>query len=327
MQSVQYTQRVIGKYRGGLHGPLLIVTAGMHGNEPAGVRALDLMFKMLEVEHITNPAFEFNGEIIGIIGNLAAFNQRKRYISKDINRSWHHDYIESLKQKSKKELTDEDIEMLEVLETLNKEIYRVEPDHIYFLDVHTTSSDGGIFSITTRDEESIMLAHQIHAPIVLGLLKDIQGTTLQYFNKEHLGVSTTSIAFEGGHHDDPMSINRIIAAIINVMRAIHMVKPEDVENRHDHVLTDYSKQLPSIVEVVYKYHVDDNALWQMKPGFKNFQSIVKGDILARYDGQYIYAPCDGMILMPLYQSQGSDGFFIVVNKSSMIDNIQKETIE
>ena len=49
----------------------------------------------------------------------------------------------------------------------------------------------------------------------------------------------------------------------------------------------------------------------MKPGFKNFQAVTKGELLARYDDQDVKAEADGMILMPLYQAQGNDGFFIV----------------
>ena len=69
----------------------------VHGNEPAGVKALDLLFKMLEVEPITNPDFVYHGEIIGLIGNLSAFNQKKRYIQKDINRSWLPKHINFIK--------------------------------------------------------------------------------------------------------------------------------------------------------------------------------------------------------------------------------------
>ena len=79
--------RIIGKYTGKERGPLLVITAGMHGNEPAGVRALDLFFKMLEVEPITNPDFSYKGEIICIIDNFKPYRQCKRYSEQDINRS------------------------------------------------------------------------------------------------------------------------------------------------------------------------------------------------------------------------------------------------
>ena len=52
-------------YGGEQSGPSLLVFAGLHGNEPAGIKALQLVHKMLEVEPITNPSFDFKGEIIG----------------------------------------------------------------------------------------------------------------------------------------------------------------------------------------------------------------------------------------------------------------------
>ncbi len=51
---------------------MLICLGGIHGNEPAGVMAVDLILKMLEVEPITNPDFEFRGTIVGIRGNMQA---------------------------------------------------------------------------------------------------------------------------------------------------------------------------------------------------------------------------------------------------------------
>ena len=303
--------RVIGKYKGAEDGPLLVITAGMHGNEPAGVKALELLFKMLEVEPITNPDFVYKGEIIGIIGNLSAFQLGKRFISKDINRCWEPDYINKIKDAQKSFLKDEDLEIKEILDAILHEINRLSPTKMFLLDLHTTSSDGGIFCIAAKNKESIDIAHDLHAPVVLGLMDGISGTTLHYFNQANLGIPTVAIAFEGGQHDDAMSVNRCIAATINFMRTIGTIKAEHVENRHDHILLEYCKSLPEIVEVKYKYHIENNHVWQMKPGFHNFKAVKKGDVLARDNGQLVTSPIDGLILMPLYQSQGEDGFFIV----------------
>ena len=73
-----------------------------------------------------------------------------------------------------------------------------------------------------------------------------------------------------------MSVNRCIVAVINIMRSIGTILPEDVANRHDQVLLDHSKELPKTVEVIYKYHVDDISLWEMIPeGFTNFEKSIK----------------------------------------------------
>ena len=303
--------RIIGKYKGSEPGPLLVITAAMHGNEPAGVKALDLLFKMLEVEPITNPDFKYNGEIIGLIGNVKAYTEKKRFVQKDINRCWHRDYVNKLLQKDKSILQNEDFEIRDILDSVSDEINRTNPDKLYLLDLHTTSSDGGIFCIATRDSESIDIAHKIHAPVIVGLLDGISGTTLHYFNRENKGIETTAIAFEGGHHDDPLAVNRCIAATINFMRAVGVINGDDVENRHDYILKEYSKNLPDVLNVKYRYHVEDNSRWQMKPRYRKFQKISAGEILAKYNGENVMAVSDGLLLMPLYQSQGHDGFFIV----------------
>lgn len=49
----------------------------------------------------------------------------------------------------------------------------------------------------------------------------------------------------------------------------------------------------------------------MQPGYKNFQPVKKGEILATDKNGAISAQEDGLILMPLYQKQGNDGFFLV----------------
>jgi len=44
------TRRVVGRYRGTRPGPLVIFVAGLHGNEPAGVEALERLFRGLDSE-------------------------------------------------------------------------------------------------------------------------------------------------------------------------------------------------------------------------------------------------------------------------------------
>ncbi|MEZ4911133.1 MAG: succinylglutamate desuccinylase/aspartoacylase family protein [Saprospiraceae bacterium] len=306
---LDYENGIIGKYKGNEPGPLLIITAGMHGNEHAGVAALELLFKMLEVEPITNPNFVYKGEIIGILGNKLAYERKVRYIQQDINRLWTSDTISHIKNTDN--LTLEEFEIKRILQVIDNEIDAVNPNKIYLLDLHTTSSVGGIFCITTHNEESIHIGHDIHAPVVLNLLGDIGGTTLHFFHDFYQNIPITSIAFEGGQHENPESVNRCIAAVINIMRSIGTISSHDVENRHDEILLEYMKNLPKTVEVIYRYHVDDINLWQMLPGFSNFEKVDKGQHLAYYNGEPVLSPTDGLLLMPLYHNQGDDGFFIV----------------
>ena len=66
-----------------------------------------------------------------------------------------------------------------------------------------------------------------------------------------------------------------------------------------------------MTRLVYHYKIHPGESFQMNPGFKNFDLIQKGEALASNATGAIHSPCEGLILMPKYQSQGDDGFFIV----------------
>ncbi|MBT8228632.1 MAG: succinylglutamate desuccinylase/aspartoacylase family protein, partial [Bacteroidia bacterium] len=89
--------RIIGRFDGTEKGPLLICFGALHGNEPAGIKAVDLVLKMLEIEPISNPDFYYKGRFLGLIGNLKALEKGIRFIDKDLNRSFIPQHIEHIK--------------------------------------------------------------------------------------------------------------------------------------------------------------------------------------------------------------------------------------
>jgi len=309
--------RWIADYHGTLNGPLLIAIGAMHGNEISGVKAIDLVQKMLEVEPITNPEFQYRGDFVGLIGNLAAYRMHQRFLDYDLNRMWDTDIIAEIKSGTASEKYGHEAEELqELLQILQNIVKERNPSQIVVLDLHTTSSSGGIFAIPGHDDWSIQIAASIHAPVIEGILDGIAGTSLHFFNESLFGVPTGCVAFEAGQHDDPKSINRNIAAIINVMKIIGSVKDNDVENIHDELLKAYAESLPLVSKVIYKYHVDDNEAFEMQPGFKNFQVVEQGQLIATDKGMPVRAEANGRILMPLYQKKGADGFFIIQDVKS-----------
>ena len=66
-----------------------------------------------------------------------------------------------------------------------------------------------------------------------------------------------------------------------------------------------------MVEIRYRHNILPGEGFFMKPGFENFDAIRKGDLLASDRHGEIRSLETGYILMPLYQSQGNDGFFLV----------------
>jgi succinylglutamate desuccinylase len=291
-------------------GPLFVVTAAMHGNEQAGIRAIDMLDKKIKDKFIRSSAKKLKGTFVGLVGNMQAVRHNVRYIQQDLNRLWETEFVYSVLDEKIENQENEIRELHEIIAELRKIVMTGKYNKLYLLDLHTTSSDG-IFAICTEDEESIRLAKQLHAPVVRGLLKGISGTTLHYFNRNNLGINASALAFEAGQHDDPVSANRMMAAVINCMRSLQMISPDDIDNTYDEILMKYSENLPKSVEVIYKYTVQNKESWEMVPGFKNFDKIKKDQLLATDNDCPVYSPLDGLILMPLYQKKGRDGFFIV----------------
>jgi succinylglutamate desuccinylase len=303
--------RIIGEYTGPYDGPLLVCFAGMHGNEPAGVEALNILFTLLINEPAINPRFKFWGRMIGLAGNLRALRQNTRFIEKDMNRQWTPENVARIKAIPAHQRTAEDAEIFEILQLIETEIATYQPNKLIILDLHTTTASGGIFTITGDDQASVDIGTELHAPVVKGLLSGIEGTTLHYFNSENMGLPTVAVTFESGQHEDPLSVNRAIAATINCMRTVGNVKAEHVENRHDALLIEYSRGLPKIAELIMCHRIQAGDNFVMEPGFENFQKIKKGTLLAHDRHGPIYAQADASLLMPLYQKQGDDGFFLI----------------
>jgi succinylglutamate desuccinylase len=294
--------RILYHHIGPVNTPLVILMGGIHGNEPAGIQAIEMLIHYLQPDKLM-------GSVVGFLGNTRAAMLSKRYIDYDLNRVWTPDHIDN---RTDLPVMTEDIEVRELTAEIKDFIKLTQPSEIYFLDLHTTSSDGGIFCIVPDETNSIKAAQSLGVPVVYDLLKNVQGTTLQYFSESNLGIPTASIAFEGGHHKDPFSVYRCFAFIMRYMSYAGLEEKSFLtNNQYDHILDIYFEKLPSSVSVKYRYPVMEARFFEMKPGFKHYQVVKQDEVLARYDGERITAPMSGMILMPLYQKQGSDGFFIV----------------
>jgi succinylglutamate desuccinylase len=305
---VTSTKRVIGKYNGIDNGTLVVFTAAMHGNERAGVDGLRKLFRYLEEQSENDLRSSVQGKIIGLTGNEKAFKSGKRYIAKDMNRCWLPGDIDRITKAPFEILQDEDLEIRQFLDTLSPELSGVR--QMFMLDLHTTSSEGGIFCIAGQNNEAIHLAHNLGVPVVLGLLDGLQGTTLQYFDKDNTGTDTISIAFEAGQHDDPLSAERCFQACLRFLQGVGCLSVSDEQEVLINNDPESINPLPEIVKVTYRQPVEKNSEWRMHPGYRNFQKVNAGEPLATYEGKEVVSPTDGYLLMPLYQAQGKDGFFI-----------------
>lgn len=319
--------RIIGERSGSQRGPLLIVLAQIHGNEPAGYLALQHVFNIIDEEHREKPHFDYRGKIVGIRGNMTAAEKGMRYIDQDLNRMWAAENVERILTSPKEALaTNEEVQLREILETIHGYIKEYEPQKLVVLDLHTTTAHGGIFVIPSKEEKARQLGLQIHAPILHGFLDDIQGTVMHYFTgKNFPNLDITSICFEAGQHDSRDSIEHAVSAIIQCFEAIEGFYSDDIEMKHEMLFAQDSVGLPKEAQLIYSHHIAQGDEFKMRSDkiYRNFDVVYKGELLASDRFGEIRALCDGLILMPLYQKQGSDGFFIIKDINRNAPKLQR----
>lgn len=318
MSSIRHKNRIIGERRGEEKGPLLVIFAQIHGNEPAGTRAVKELFAAIDHEYQRNPSFRFGGTIVGLMGNVKAAQKGVRYLYKDLNRSWLAPAIDRIRATEDWESLDpEDQEIKANLEVIDDYIARDRPERVLVLDLHTTTAHGGIFSIPATNEESRRIALCMHAPVIHGFLTGLKGTSLHYFSKENFDLDMNAVCFEAGQHEDEDSYKHAVSAIIQCYKAIGGFYAKDIESKHDQLLEERSEGLPLEADLVYVHDVEPADGFKMteEKVYHNFEPIQKGEILAYDRTGPIPSPYEGLILMPLYQPQGSDGFFIVQERT------------
>jgi len=296
-------KRLIGSYTQGQDGPLLFFIGGIHGNEPAGVIAMERLFE--ELNQLNIP---FKGKVVGVRGNCRGLAQDKRFIDRDMNRIWTQEHIEYVKNAPEEELNVESLEQKELLVYL--EAAQEEGRKVYLFDLHTTSGAGGVFSVVEEEDEVIRLAAALYAPVVLKLHDNLAATTLLYMEDQKI----TGFAFEGGQHKEEYSAVRHHAAAWILLESLGCVNATDYPKLQEYhqVLKKTAEELPDYVEVTYRHDIEGlHDKFKMRPGYSNFQEVTAGIELADDKDGVILCPSDGLLLMPLYQPQGEDGFFVI----------------
>ena len=290
--------RIIGEYSCGKKGPLLFVTGGIHGNEPSGIKALEKVFKELEK---TKP--EIKGTILGVSGNNKALNKNKRYIEEDLNRTWTKENI-----KNKVKDSHEKREMFEIIELLEK---YPESDFTkrYFLDCHTTSSASHPYVSVQVVNDNDEWAHKFPTYIIRGFSDIITGDIDHYFSR----IGMTGFVFEAGQHTDDTSEENHEGVIWLALEEACDLDLEKISTYPECVNRFAEKNAPSqkTFEIIHRHGLQNSDIFEMEPGYENFQKIEKGELLAKQNGNKVISEWDAYIFMPLYQSQGNDGFFVV----------------
>lgn len=298
-------ERIIGSVNGDSGGPTVLVLAGIHGNEQAGVKAVSEVIRKLKTDC---PAFR--GQVIGIRGNVTALKHGVRYVDEDMNRIWFPSVIETIRKTRENELeSSERVELKRLLPLIDEILSSVEDTPVLFVDLHTFSAEGWMFMLTAPERKQTDLLSELQVPMVFGIEETLKGTALEYYKRRGL----FSFGLEGGQHTHELTVYNTAASLMLLLYAAGCIDKKqvpDIERYREH-LRDHTLNLPEKSELVYQHIIEPGDRFRMRPGFKNFQPVKKGEWLATDSEGKIHAQCDGYILMPLYQKQGNDGFFII----------------
>ena len=293
------TDRIFHYLKGDTPGSTMVFFAAVHGNELAGVHGLNNALEHLAPQDV-------KGEIYGVYGNIQAIQQGQRYISQDLNRAWTYEKIK--KVESGGHLVDEEDELRHLLLFLENLLSK-KNGPIYFIDLHTTSSQSLPFITINDTLSNRKFSKCFPVPIVLGIEEYLNGTLLSYLNTKGF----VSIGFEAGQHIDPLAIEHCEAFIHLAMACSGILKnySSQKNKRSRDKLKSVSQGVSSFFEIIDKYQIEPNEVFAMEKGFKSFETIKKGVLLAHSNGQSVHSEHDGNIFMPLYQKYGDDGFFII----------------
>lgn len=292
--------RIIDKIKGDEKGYEIILIAGMHGNEQAGVRAIKKVMKF-----IRNNNIPVRGNMTALYGNITALEKNVRFIDRDLNRLWTNEFIEIAQNNS-------DISEMKELKELHREIENIcngDYENCIIIDFHSFSTASGIFVIPAYNEKSLNLAKDFRVQFIEKLTSDLKETAIQYFAFK--GV--TAVVFEGGQHYSDETEGNTEAAVYVALNYLKFLDKKNVIkfNSYRKRLKEKSLNLPTHYELSYIHRIENGDIFKMNPGYVNFQTIKKNEILAYENGKPVFSAYNGRMLMPLYQKQGTNGFYII----------------
>jgi len=308
-------ERVVGTYSTGRQGPLFVVTGGIHGNEPAGIAAVRRV-----LDELATRALPLRGKLLALAGNLRALGIGDRYVDLDLNRAWTRERVAALERGESPGPESESVDQVELHEAVRRTMAEGEWDEVVLVDLHSTSADGAPFTIIADTLQNRRVAFSCPIPALLGLEERVDGTLLSFVAEE----GHVAICLEGGQNDAPSTVDHHEAALWLMLVAAGALEAEDVPELEERraVLEKTAWGLPRVVEVRYRFPIPPGFRFHMIPGYANFDIVPRGEHLADVELEpdvgfaenerieEVRSPAAGLLLMPRYQGQGDDGFFL-----------------
>lgn len=300
--AMRKSDRIVIDYRSGRPGLCLVVIAGLHGDERGGIVALE---RVCDAINTAQP--KLNGRFVGLLGNLAARDAGKRYIARDLNRDWNEDSIAALRAQDPATDSPEDTEQRELLDVLNALEHEANRP-VIFLDLHSTSADGPAFSCMPDTLINLRYALELPFPAILGLEETINGPLLGMLS-DH---GYPGVIVEGGQHEDEFTADILESCVWVLMARLGCLQPTDIPafETHHARLAAIGAGLPRVLEIYYRHETHSDDGFTMVPGFRHYDRVRKGQLIAHDNTGEIRALKTGRIIMPSYKPGTDQGFFI-----------------
>ena len=305
--------RIVINHYTGEPGPCLVVFAGIHGSEHSGVKALERVAAVIKRESLP-----IRGKLIGLLGNLTALSQGKRFVDRDLNRRWFEEEVEKLQAQDPASDSVEDTEQRELLAFL-EEIENEPNQPVIFLDLHSTSGEGPPFACMPDTLQNLRISLEIPIPSILGLEETIEGPLMGLLSDRGYG----GVIVEGGQHDDPRTVDVLESSVWILLAAVGGTPWEHIPRYHRHWarMAELGEGLPRVLEIRFREVTEEGDGFRMEPDFQHHDRVKKGQRLATNNQGPITAPESGRIIMPRYEPLGEQGFFIARDVPNLIVKI------
>lgn len=277
---------------------VFVCVGGLHGNEPAGIHALERFFQTL-----AETGGVKQGLVLGLRGNMAALQAERRFLEFDLNRIWTEEAVREPRQSGTIEFAER--------RALEQILFPLaERQEFLLADLHTTSSESAPFIWNLR--ENCVIGRDAPVIWISDYIERIRGSMASFFSRRGFPV----LSAEGGAHRSPLSAERLEDLLWLSLEAAQMI-----DGTHERVslarksLAKAIAATPKFLTIFYHHMIADVDRFRMRPGFSNLQWVAKGTVLADDRNGAITAPKDCYVLMPLYQKVGEDGFLLVEAES------------
>lgn len=276
------------KFASEIAGPKVLVLGAIHGNEPAGTKAIQKAIDFLNHNSLNNGLVTFVP-----ICNPAAKTHNLRYIKDNLNRIlYRHQPVDSLEKDYANQICD------------------LIASHDYVLDLHSTHLKGDLPTVFNDfvDDETMAWSKALNVGVIITSWRDMLNNsdapanfsdTVYFAHKS----GKKALLIEAGYHNDETAENVAYKCILKTFEFLSMLnKSEDtpVENKIAHMY-----------EVFFK--TENGGLFE-KP-WNHMDEVHQGQTIAKLEnGKAILAEHNGYIVIPFPDAKIGEEWFYLAKK-------------